>query len=354
MGLRFKNGQKVSLKMVKRVVMHVGLGKTGTRTIQTTLSRSRPALARMGVVYPGDATAHHDLLALIHPKGPRHFWYTRQSISPQAAQVLADRQMSGIRAAAATDAPVILLSSEYFQTLRTEHFVRLDHQIAALGYQLETLCYIRAPLAHTASRIQQGVRQGSARIAQMMDRPYPPLARDHCEAALKALGPDRVHLRKMEDAAETGLAMDLLHVAGLSPVPGAVPDHAIGTRLCHDAVYLLDAINACDGNLAPERPVFREHEAELLAMQGQAFTLPPDVARRIQTQSRAEQDWLFRHFRTCYPLQEIKNVPTHWQEIEWAADALDEVIQTEATQADVSQTGHAAQDWPPRSQAASA
>lgn len=313
--------------MVKRVLMHVGLGQTGTRTIQTTLAKNRPALARIGAVYPGDADAHHDLLAHVHPKGPRHNWYKRQRISPEAAQCLADRQMSAIRAAAATDASVIILSSEYFQALRVPHFTRLDQQVAALGYQLETLCYIRAPLAHTACRIEQGVRQGTARVAQMMDRPYPPLARDHCEAAMMALGQNRVHLRRMEDAAPGGLTVDALRVAGLSPRPGTFRDHPDEPRLCHDAVYLLDAINGEDASLGPGRPLFQRHSEELYAMTGKAFTLPLDVARRVQTQSRIEQDWLFRHFGTCYSAQNIQNVPSHWQEIEWASDALFAVIQ---------------------------
>lgn len=330
--------------MVKRVVMHVGLGKTGTRTIQTTLSENRGTLAQLGAAYPGDAVAHHDLLALVHHKGPRHFWYTRQSITPPAARALADRQMSAIRSAAATGAPAILLSSEYFQTLRAAEFTVLDHQIAALGYQLETLCYIRAPLAHTASRIQQGVKMGTARIAQMMDRPYPPLAREHCEAALQALGPDRVHLRKMEDAGPDGLTRDLLRMAKLSPPPGTFTDIRRNTGFCHDAVYLMDAINGMDADYLPDRPNLRPHLPELRAMAGGKFTLPPDVARRIQTQSRAEQDWLYRHFKTCYPLQDIVDMPSHWQEIEWAADTLMEV----------SRTDRAEPDWPLQSQAQSA
>lgn len=328
--------------MVKRVVMHVGLGQTGTRTIQTTLAKNRPFLKRLGAVYPGDADAHHDLLALVHPRGPRHVWYKQQSIEPEAAQCLADRQMSAIRAAAATDASIIFLSSEFFQALRAPQFARLDDQVAALGYQLETLCYIRSPLTHTACRIEQGVRLGSARIAQMMDRPYPPLARDHCEAALKALGADRVHLRRLEDAPDGGLTADALSVADIMPDPGTLNDHVDEVRLCHDAVYLLDAINGEDITLGRGRALFHRHADELFSMDGQPFALPREVARRIQRQSRAEQDWLFRTFGTCYPLQEINEAPSHWQEIEWAADALFAV-----TQAD-----HAAQDWRQPPQAA--
>ena len=328
--------------MVKRVIMHVGLGQTGGRTIQTTLAANRPALARLGAIYPGDADAHHDLLALVHPKGPRHMWYGQQGISPQVAQCLADRQMSAIRAAAATDASVIFLSSEFFQALRAPQFTRLDHQISALGWQLETLCYVRAPLVHTACRIEQGVKQGSARIAQMMDRPYPQLARDHCEAALKALGPERVHLRRMEDAPTGGLTANALKVAGLSPRPGTIVDLPDSPHLCHDAVYLLDAMNGDDAATGSGRPMFHRHAEELFSMEGQPFTLPHAVARRVQVQSRAEQNWLFRHFHTCYPLDVLADVPTHWQEIEWAADTLFAVSQEDPD----------AQDWPPQQQAA--
>jgi hypothetical protein len=220
----------------------------------------------------------------------------------------------------------------------------LDQKINALGYRLETLCYIREPIAHTASRVQQSIKMATARIAQMLDRPYPPIARDHCDAALKVLGPRRVNLRKMESARYSGLTRDVLRVAGLNPPPGSFIDRRRNTGFCHDAVYLLDAINAMDASHMPDRPTFRVHKAELKTMPGGKFTLPPDVARRVQIQSRPEQDWLYRHFRLCYPLQEIKDVPNHWQEIEWAADTLAEVSRADPDE----------QDWPQQSQARSA
>lgn len=340
--------------MVKRVLMHVGLGRTGTLAIQRTLAANRPALTRRGALYPGDGEAHHDLLALVHPKGPRHSWYTRQRISPVAAKCLAERQMSSIRAAAATGAPVILLSSQHFQSMGSAQFSRLDDQIAALGYQLETLCYIQHPLTHTASRIEQGVKQDTARIAQMMDRPYPPLAREHCDAALRALGANRVHLRRTKDAVRGGLTEDLLRIAGLNFIPGTILDYPGEPRLCHDAIYLLDAINAADTGFGPERPTYWEHQAELFAMKGHRFMLPPTIARRVQAQARIEQDWLFRHFGTCYPAQDIRDVPTHWQEIEWARDTLADVTEAAVAHVNLSPTGLAAQGWPQQPQAMSA
>lgn len=329
--------------MKKRVLMHVGLGQTGARVLQETLAHNRPALGELDAAYPGGVDAHHDLIGHLHTKGPRHAWYAGRGLGVDAAQDLMERQMSALRATAATNVPVILLSSEHFQTLRADDLIRFDQQMDALGYQLETLCTVRAPLAHTAARIHQGVLQGSARIAQMMDRPYPPLARDHLSAALKALGAERVHLRRVEDA-PSGLARAMLDVAGLTPAEGTFEDQPSRPSLCHDAVYLLDAINAQDAFEGPERPTYRAHAAELFAMPGLPFALPPEVAKRIQTQARAEQDWLFRHFKTCYPTEDLKDVPTHWQEIEWAADAL----------AEVTRIDRAAQDWPQQPQAISA
>jgi hypothetical protein len=336
-------------EMAKRVLLHVGLDRTDTRTIQRTLAARRPALARIGAVYPGAADTHNDLIGAAHRKGPRHGWYRRRGLSPEVAQQLAEQQLSAIRAGVATGASVIILSSSYFQSLGAEDLTRLDLQVSGLGYQLETLCFLRAPLTHTANRITQGVRQNSARVSQMLDRPYPPLAREHCEAALRALGRKRVHLRRAEDLQAGWLTANLLRVAGLSPVPGTVRDLPGPPPLCHDAVYLLDAINAADVGEGPDRPMFKHHEAELYAMKGRRFILPPDAARRVQAHSRIEQDWLFRHFGLSYPALKIRDVPTHWQEIEWAADALAEV-----TRAEINQAAHDARDWPPQSQAISA
>lgn len=286
---------------MNRVILHAGLGKTGTTTIQATLAANRAALAPLGVAYPGVAEAHHDLVGLFHPGGTGHFWFRNRDMDADAARAAATTQMDAVADAARTGVPVIVLSSEYLHRMPAPHLTEMEAQVAALGYQLETLCFIREPVALTASRIGQAVRMGTSRLDQMLAGPYQAAAMAQLRPALQVLGRARVHVRKMEEMLATGLTRAVLEVAGVTPPPD-LEDMRQNTGLCHDAIYLMDAVNAIDD---PERHLARQFIHRFIAMEGARFTLPPDVARRIVTESRAEQAFLQNRFQLSYAPPDI-------------------------------------------------
>ena len=43
----------------QRVFVHVGLGKTGTSTVQRALTKQKEALAELGIVVPGSSPRRH-------------------------------------------------------------------------------------------------------------------------------------------------------------------------------------------------------------------------------------------------------------------------------------------------------
>lgn len=297
---------------MKRAVVHVGLAKTGTSTVQATLADNRAALSGIGVAYPGHSEAHHDLLALFHQQGARHFWYLNQRIDRHAAQAAAEALWCSVEEAARADVPVILLSSEYFQNFRVPQFRALDARFAALGYRMQTLCYIREPMEHTASRIQQAVRMGTFRLPELMERPYQPQALNHAHAAIVALGRRRVQVRRLSDVAGDGLTRDVLGRCGADPAldqnPDGFADLTRNVGLCRDAVYALDAVNAVDDD---RRRLAQRCLPALEAMCGPKFTLPPDMAARIIAESRAEQEWLYRKFGFCFPPPRLPDGPDY-------------------------------------------
>ena len=309
---------------MKRVILHVGLGKTGTSTIQSTLADNRAALAALGVSYPGGEVAHHDLLARIHQQGARHFWFLNRAMGPDAAVAAADTQMDALTQAAQAGTPVIVLSSEYFQNLKAPQFADLDAQVSALGYQLETLCFMREPVALTASRVGQAVKMGTFRIDDLLERSYQALALTHLRSALSALGRDRVHLRKMEEAQATGLTRALLQVAGVA-APASLQDQRQNTGLTRAAIYFLDAVNAIDN---AQRKLAQKMMPQAEAMAGPRFDLPPDIARRIAAEARPEQEWLQRRMGLSYDLPAIADGPDYPSQMESAARKLQALSRT--------------------------
>ncbi|WP_224816980.1 hypothetical protein [Hasllibacter sp. MH4015] len=325
---------------MKRVILHVGLGKTGTRTIQTTLAQDRALLPALGLAYPGNKVAHHDLLAMAHAAGPAHFWFRKRGIGPTQAALACQRMIDTIEGEMARDTPTILLSSEYFQALRPDALAALDTLFAGHGYRLETLCYVREPFGHLASRYQQAVKMSHRRLADLFAQPYQPWAKRHLSSALKALGRDRVHVRRMERA-QRGLTRDVLAVAGVTPPPDMLHDQRENTGLCRDAVYLLDALNGADG---PDRPLKTRHYATIAAMQGEKFTLPPCVAEALTPPIRSEKIWLNRTFGIRYPMPDLSQGSSLDQCRADAMAALDSLTRT----------GRVGSGWPLQAQARSA
>ncbi len=304
---------------MKRMILHAGLGKTGTTTIQATLAHHRRALEGIGVAYPGAADAHHDLIGAIHQLGPDHYWFTTRQVGAADAIAAGQRQMQAIVAAAARGTPLIFLSSELFQTLNAVHLSAFDTHVAGLGYQLETVVFIRDPYPWYASRIQQSVKQGSARIDEMLARGYRHLSIVQLRAALKALGRDRVHVLRMEEAAAQGLTRTLLATGGISPPPGQIDDLPRNIGVSRQAVYLFDALRAVDDDAQTLR---HRHVSRLLSLPGDRFTLPPDIAADIASRVAEEQEWLHRRVGFGYPTAPPTDGPTHSELTAWARDEL--------------------------------
>lgn len=305
--------------IMKRVILHAGLGKTGTTTIQATLAHHRHALAGLGVAYPGRDEAHHDLIGAIHQLGPEHYWFTTRHIAPDDAIAAGQRQMRAIGDMAGQDVPLIVLSSELFQTLNAAQLASFDADIAGLGYQLETVIFVRDPYPWYASFIQQSVKQGSARIDDMLGRGYRHLSVVQLRAALRALGRDRVHVLRMEEAVGQGLTRALLTAGGVSLPTGKIPDLRRNIGICRQAVYLFDAIRAVDDDAQSLR---QKHLSRLLTMEGDRFTLPPDIAANIAPRVAEEQAWLQRRIGFSYPSDPPIDGPTHGELCAWAQDEL--------------------------------
>lgn len=91
--------------MKRRIVLHIGLERTGTSALQRFLSRNRAALRLMGVRYPrpvqGPPEKHHDLVEAIaaEASGAPH-----PDLGPAEALIM--------RHAAAARAPITVLSAE--------------------------------------------------------------------------------------------------------------------------------------------------------------------------------------------------------------------------------------------------
>lgn len=125
---------------MRRAIIHIGLNKTGTSSIQNFLGKNRAHLATRGFCYPnlGDGSAAHHAAAAALARG-----------EGDTLRALVMAQMG--------ETDTLLLSSEAFADLD-------DSAVIArlfADFEVEVVVYVREHLSHLVSWYQQDIQMGS-------------------------------------------------------------------------------------------------------------------------------------------------------------------------------------------------
>ncbi|MGI9600469.1 MAG: hypothetical protein ACR2QE_01185 [Acidimicrobiales bacterium] len=229
------------------VVLHIGLHRTGTTTIQRFLNANRSALAEADLLYPvGGFTAEnanrgHRLLveAVQSGGGPADPWTV----------VLDEIDKSSARR--------VLLSAEEFSRMTSgvdEVAARLD------GYEVRAVMYVRHPVSFLVSAWKQQVKTGaytgtcSDFMHERWERADYGLMAQRWEAAL---GRGRVQVRVYEEAEQApGLIDDFLDVLAIDVDRGSFrqPRERINASPDDATLAVVRVIGKLE-NRYPSRPV---------------------------------------------------------------------------------------------------
>ena len=132
-------------RRLPRYVLHIGLHKTGTSSLQAYLASRRWSLLEHGIDFP---------LAGRTPRGSQAHRYVVAYFRRQKAEFppeFADLVPGGL-----TDAPCRILSSEDFYFCKPE---QVDDIAAKLGNDVRVICYLREPVAHIVSMYKEHLKR---------------------------------------------------------------------------------------------------------------------------------------------------------------------------------------------------
>lgn len=154
--------------MSKNVYLHIGLWKTGTTAIQNTLYANRVHLAEYGVCYPSISVNHTFLASAFHPH-PDDFIVAKsrgcfgEELIAWHKKSLADFELE------IKGFSDVVISSEFLLDLPKNSIKKLVDYLYGFFDKVQFIVYIRHPVDHFSSAVNEQVKQGHYPLKKAFD-----------------------------------------------------------------------------------------------------------------------------------------------------------------------------------------
>lgn len=295
--------------MTKTLLLHAGMPKTGTTSIQNACHATRDEiLRREGILYPAFGPNHTNPICTLFMNNPA------QHISNRMANRTSDQAIAEIRARyrdslvadlERDDWDRVLVSAEGIANLSQEELGNIRDFFAQYVDAFDVIYYVREPISYAASVMQQ-LLKGGATLGQLHRTPELPNYRGRIGNAIGAFGADNVRIRDFTSAAKSdgGLVADFCRQMDMDDDTIAVVMGA--SRLDNESLSLESARMLSQLNTL--RPLFSGGQRNVLRtgketlslekIPGNKFALPAKVRHRIWQDTRDDVSWMNATFGT--------------------------------------------------------
>jgi len=293
----------------KRAIVHAGLPKTATTTIQNACFEARLKLNKgAGILYPGVRPDKQLALRTIFVDDPRKHPHNKlagrtdlSELRREGEQILGEFKSEIER----SEAETVLFSNEGLSNHQSGELVKFKDWLSQFVDDIEVLFVIREPVAHTTSAMQQVLKQGLI-LEDMYANPPTPLFKTRIGRAMEVFGAGAVKVLSFEKMCghADGIIGSFLDYLGVTDedVRRSIHEAARNdnSSLSNEAAQILSSLNAqrplfVDGKKMRNRSLHKEVRA-LRNINGDKFRLPKEVAERIFEMTRPDVAWLSENF----------------------------------------------------------
>ncbi len=297
---------------VRRCVLHLGLAKTGTTSIQNFLFENRGTLLdRWDILYPGPESNHFHFQTMFSRQPGNLLQVRRQGITSEAdARAFAARYRETFEQELARTRPdTLLLSSEYFSSMEAAELGELSDYLHSIAREVQLLVFVRDPWSFATSSAQQLIRDGLHQGPLVFGYGYYVVLVRRFESvfATKALVRPYIRLGSQRTDAIAEIC-DVLAVDRTSLVD---VDRRDNPSLGYTTAAILSEINRLDPRLSADGTLTTDPIRDIYINAIQANTvdrsairLSAEAAQAIHTQAAEDLDWLRdRYFDGTCPFQ---------------------------------------------------
>lgn len=235
---------------MRRLLLHMGLGKTGSSALQVGFVKNRAVLAEYGIHYPtspADRAAEQDRVTTGNAGRLSRFLVPRLHRGDASPRELLRPTIQTLRT---TDSDTVLYSSEFLNQFEPERMGRLVRRADALGWQVHGVVYLRDVAGHAMSYYSQTVkRAGQTRdLADYLREGYHPAFRDRVSRLLDVLPREQVTLIHYDSVKHELTRHFSRAVLGVDPGDRLDPvERSINRSLTQDELALLRQVNKVHG-----------------------------------------------------------------------------------------------------------
>ena len=296
------------MKGRRKIILHIGLPKTGTTTIQNVLYANREYLLEQEkVLYPSLApNLTTPLCTIFLDKPQRHI---ANKMAGLTTEEIAGRQKEYLESLEAEVSSsrwdTLLLSAEGVSNLSASELAKLREWGEKYSSKWTVLVCVRHPVGYVSSVIQQLMKGGDT-LRQLYEKLPMPNYHGKISNAISVFGRENVQVFDFNAATESndGVVGTFATQAGLAEstrdllASRAVRDNE---SLSLEAVRVLDSLNRqrpmFDGNVrAPRRPNPGQELAYIGRIKGRKFDVPNSVKEDIRQRGREDIAWLNETF----------------------------------------------------------
>lgn len=301
-------GREEALSSSRKIILHVGLPKTGTKAIQNVLHANREFLLQHeGVLYPSLAPNLSTPLSTIFRNDPLGNMVNKVAgLTTEEVEVRRKDYLESLDAEISShEWNTLLLSAEDISKMSEAEVAKLREWGARYSSEWSVLVCVRHPVGWARSMIQQRLKPGET-LQQIYEEPELPEYRANISNAISVFGRENVRVFDFDSAArgEGGIVGAFADQAGLTTATrDFLVSRAVSANesLSSEAVRILSSLNrqrpVFDGNARTARRAGPGHELPYLRrIEGRKFDVPDSVKKDIRLQSREDVAWLNETF----------------------------------------------------------
>ncbi|MBA6414280.1 hypothetical protein H2508_14285 [Parahaliea sp. F7430] len=325
-------------KIFERIYLHVGLGKTGSSSIQRAAVGQHDQLLDVhGIHFPlidGDPrpfNGNHTLfLSSLFGSKPElqrpnqlYGLGSYDAISKANEDVLRQFEQGFL----ATSATKLLLSAEGVGHYSRGRMQRLADWLYTFTSDVRVVACLRNPIDALSSEIQQRLKTGA--ILENLYRDPPHYSYRTVLTDLESVfGRSSFLLYDYADAIESrgGLVAEFFRQIGLSlsGMDEVLDGEVVNTSMSQEGALLLSALNRqrplfVNGSVNPSRSP--EDVLEFISIPGKKYQAPEWVYRQLRSQVEPELAWLYSNYGLI--LRELKSLRPNPLSRQWSEQSID-------------------------------